>query len=121
MGKERDFGRDPVTRKDRKYKGEQYGVKYDFNSVMHYGRYQGSIEKPGPGKSGKETISLLPKWQRQCEAAGARCDVGQRKGMSQSDAYQLNKVFRCPKQRPSGSNELVESWPPCQGSSCVIL
>ncbi|XP_068432865.1 low choriolytic enzyme-like [Clinocottus analis] len=55
------------------------GTKYDYNSVMHYGR-------TAFGKNRKETIIPFPD-------NSAR--IGQREAMSKIDIVRLNKLYKC--------------------------
>ncbi|PSN37554.1 Zinc metalloproteinase nas-13 [Blattella germanica] len=72
MGKEHNF---------RKY-GEStvtnFGVKYDYGSIMHYSAYAFS-------KNGKPTIKPLE--------SGA--EIGQREGLSEKDILKLSKMYGC--------------------------
>lgn len=54
------------------------GFKYDYDSLMHYGKYGFSI-------NGKPT--LLPKDRSK--------NIGQRKGMSTTDIGKINKLYNC--------------------------
>ena len=63
-------------------KGETFGVKYDFNSIMHYPPFMGAKDDKRP------TMILKPEWKEKCEK-DPDCIIGQRHGLSKSDAIQL--------------------------------
>ena len=79
------------------YKQNFLGTDYDYNSVMHYPRDKFS-------KNGKDTITILgcPKNKTKIMKT-----MGQMKGMSASDRYRINKLFKCPgaTQRQLGDEE----------------
>lgn len=56
-----------------------FGCGYDYNSVMHYGPYEGSM-------NGKETIRALK--------PGAE-NMGQRVGLSPIDICKIRKLYNC--------------------------
>lgn len=56
-----------------------FGIKYDYNSVMHYSPYGFSI-------NGKPTI--VPK--------DPLATIGQRVGLSRKDIEKLNRMYGCP-------------------------
>ena len=58
-----------------------YGVPYDYGSIMHYGRTFFSMD----GKS----ITLLPK--------DGEVEIGQRTHLSELDILQANKLYMCRK------------------------
>ncbi len=66
----------------RKYshgEADYYGEGYDFDSVMHYGNWDFSVNN-----------------QMTIEAISNRNKIlGQRDGFSQTDVKQLNKVYKC--------------------------
>ena len=57
-----------------------FGIPYDYGSVLHYSQYAFS-------HNGEKTI--VPLFDE-----GA--DIGQRKGMSPKDIYKLNLMYKCP-------------------------
>ena len=63
-------------------------LTYDFNSMMHYGLKAGCID------CSKPTIILKQPWKDRC-AKDPKCFVGQRHGLSEQDAFQVNKLFNC--------------------------
>lgn len=57
---------------------EDYGIKYDYSSVMHYG-------PTGFSTNGKPTI--VPK--------DPLANIGQRVGLSRKDIEKLNRMYNC--------------------------
>ena len=55
------------------------GGDYDYDSVMHYGKYSFT-------KNGLQTIGAVGNLDK---------NIGQRDGVSASDILQLNKLYRC--------------------------
>uniref|UniRef100_U5EEX0 Metalloendopeptidase n=1 Tax=Corethrella appendiculata TaxID=1370023 RepID=U5EEX0_9DIPT len=56
-----------------------FGIEYDYDSVMHYGKYGFAID------SSKETIKPLD----------PNAEVGQRLELSPKDIQKLNRMYRC--------------------------
>ncbi|XP_038663297.1 low choriolytic enzyme-like isoform X2 [Scyliorhinus canicula] len=56
------------------------GTKYDYSSVMHYGRF--AFSKDG------QSATIVPK-------PDANINIGQRFGMSSLDALKVNKLYNC--------------------------
>ena len=69
---------------------------YDFNSVMQY-----------PFDA---TMGIKDKWRVKCMNHKYGCIIGQEFGLSKSDAYQINMLFKCPKksQKPWGCPEYTD-------------
>ncbi|XP_055836792.1 seminal metalloprotease 1-like [Episyrphus balteatus] len=59
---------------------DDFGIEYDYGSVMHYGPTAFS-------KNGEKTI--IPILDEDAE-------IGQRRGMSSKDIYKLNIMYKCP-------------------------
>lgn len=70
-GKEENFRKFSATR--------DYGIGYDYNSLMHYGRTAFSV-------NGKAT--LIPK--------DPNADIGQTIGFSRRDVEKINRMYDCP-------------------------
>ncbi|CAB3259135.1 unnamed protein product [Arctia plantaginis] len=70
-----------------------FGLPYDYGSVMHYGEKAFS-------KNGQNTMT--PKKD------GAK--IGQRKGLSKSDSIKLNKMYNCPKEETTTARETIMDW-----------
>ncbi|XP_060695149.1 low choriolytic enzyme-like [Hemiscyllium ocellatum] len=62
------------------------GTKYDYSSVMHYGRYAFSKDR--------KSVTIIPK-------PNSRIYIGQRYGMSHLDALKVNKLYNCNAARPA--------------------
>ena len=84
--------------------------------MMHYGLMQLSKDKKTP------TIILKEKWRKKCDKDKKRCMIGQRHGLSKSDAKKINLLFGCPevKKAPKKSecpiyhdrkDFLFKTWP----------
>lgn len=58
-----------------------FGIEYDYGSVMHYGPYAFT-------QNGEMTI--VPKKEG--------VEIGQRRGLSDKDIYKLNLMYKCPNQ-----------------------
>jgi len=58
-----------------------FGEKYDYGSVMHYGPYAFS-------KNGERTIVVLEE--------GKEDAIGQRLELSETDIKKLNAMYKCP-------------------------
>lgn len=71
------------------YKGEAYGVGFDVNSIMNFPKATKDKEFWG-------IIKLKKKWKKKCKTQRYPCVFGQNLGLSMSDAYQVNKLFKCP-------------------------
>lgn len=69
-----------------------FGVKYDYNSVMHYSEYAFS-------RNGQKTIN--PK------VGGVK--LGQREGLSRGDVRKVNNMYNCKKEEPQ-SGWLGSIW-----------
>ena len=70
-----------------------FGVKYDYDSVMHYGSYAFSRYR------GRKTIESKPSGKR----------LGQRNGLSAKDKLQVQRLYGCTskptkKPNPSGTS-----------------
>ncbi|CAB3256877.1 unnamed protein product [Arctia plantaginis] len=72
-----------------------FGVPYDFNSVMHYSEYAFS-------KNQQKTID--PK------VGGVK--VGQREGLSRSDVRKVNNMYGCKKEEPQSGwfGNIFQNW-----------
>ena len=81
------------------YKQDFLGTYYDYNSVMHYPKDKFS-------KNGKDTIIILgcPK-----NKTSIMKTMGHDSGLSASDRYRINKLFKCPgamqQQQPGDGKE----------------
>ncbi|KAI8442421.1 hypothetical protein MSG28_005935 [Choristoneura fumiferana] len=62
-----------------------FGVPYDYNSVMHYSEYAFS-------KNGRKTI----------EPKVGGVTLGQREGLSRGDVKKVNAMYNCHKEEPEG-------------------
>eukprot|EP00112_Aurelia_sp_Birch-Aquarium-sp1_P015802 Seg353.7 transcript_id=Seg353.7/GoldUCD/mRNA.D3Y31 product="Zinc metalloproteinase nas-38" protein_id=Seg353.7/GoldUCD/D3Y31 len=71
------------------YYGENYGLPYDFNSVMHYHPFAWSKDGKSP------TFLLNPKYKE--SNIKNKVVVGQRNGLSDLDRKKINAMFMCEK------------------------
>ncbi|XP_026755052.2 hatching enzyme 1.2-like isoform X2 [Galleria mellonella] len=71
-------------RKEDKKNTNDFGVSYDYNSVMHYSEYAFS-------RNSQKTIE--PK------VSGYK--LGQREGLSRGDVRKVNNMYKCKKEEPS--------------------
>lgn len=76
--------------------------EYDYNSIMHYGKYAFS-------KNGQPTIT--------CRNAG--CDIGQRQGLSQNDIRALNAMY--PRANPKPNPNPKPKPKPNPGKEAVSI
>jgi len=74
-----DLVKEQFQKVDKKYI-QSRGQDYDYDSIMHYSRYQGSID---PGK----LPVLVPK--------KPNIELGQRHEPSPGDIRQINLMYRC--------------------------
>ncbi|XP_063833349.1 zinc metalloproteinase nas-14-like [Ostrinia nubilalis] len=74
-------------RKAEKKNTNDFGVTYDYNSVMHYSEYAFS-------KNNKKTI----------EPKVGGVTLGQREGLSRGDVKKVNNMYNCKKNEPAGSS-----------------
>ena len=72
------------------YIGSKLDVPYDFNSLMHYAQrtYQ-AIDTDKP------VLEIKEKWRNICDRNKYGCILGHWRGLSESDAVQVNKMFKC--------------------------
>lgn len=70
---------------------DSLGAKYDYNSVMHYGRKAFAYNR------NKDTVIPLI----------GEPDIGQRKGFSNVDIWKINKLYGCPEYVPPYSTTEV--------------
>ncbi|XP_032894457.1 low choriolytic enzyme-like [Amblyraja radiata] len=84
------------------------GMPYDYNSVMHYGRY--AFSKDG------QSSTIVPKPDPQTT-------IGQRFGMSTLDINKVNKLYHCSKLIYDGDNSLshVLDGPNCGAENPAVI
>ncbi|CAH2093761.1 unnamed protein product [Euphydryas editha] len=70
-------------RKEDTKRSNDFGISYDYNSVMHYSEYAFS-------KNSKKTI----------EPMISGVTLGQREGLSRSDVKKINNMYNCKKDEP---------------------
>ncbi|KAK0162807.1 hypothetical protein PV327_006553 [Microctonus hyperodae] len=68
---------------------DDFGVPYDYNSIMHYSRYTFS-------KNGRQTIIPRPYHDD---------ELGQRHGFSKLDVEKINRMYQCKKEEITGDIE----------------
>lgn len=68
-----------LTFKVKENESTDFGLKYDYDSIMHYGSYVAS-------KNGKQTIVPLQ--------SGSEY-MGQRSSLSVVDVYKINRLYHC--------------------------
>ena len=85
--------------------------KFDFNSIMHLPVGSFSYKRVTKGK-----IQISDRWNYACEKYNYGCLLGQKLGLSKSDAEAVNNLFKCPKKSPSD----LKSCPEYQSGGITV-